>query len=225
VKYRLTAHFDQTSDRPDEEQIANIVSFNSRHNSYQHPSVFMEKDCPACDGYGIVPLSIDTECSTCEGTGVIGCAVGDHPDVLAVLSYYEHGLCKWMVGASTVPDFGGFDTAQVAGVMVWNGGDIERPWWDGLTDEARKDILDGIAEEYTNWANGDVFGYQLVELNECPTCHNLEEGKEVDALWGHIGAEWFSDSISDMIHGFDIDPNDVEVTGEAADYVRIRKLA
>ncbi len=228
MKYQLDAMFDRDSENPSEYSLGSIVSFSNRHINSADPTAYMEKDCPACEGIGIVGNMTTAEmdhCPTCEGTGVIGCAVGDHPDVLAVLSYYEHGLCRWMVGASTVSDFGGFDTTPVAGVIVWNGEDNERPWWDGLTDEARKDILDGIAEEYTDWANGNVFGYQLVELNECETCHNVESGDEVDSCWGYIGGEHFSDSVSDIIHAFQIDPADVKVIGEAADYLAIRKEA
>ena len=29
----------------------------------------------------------------------------DGEEILATLSYYEHGSCRWMVGDSTVPDY------------------------------------------------------------------------------------------------------------------------
>lgn len=228
MKYQLEVMFDHDTERPDEYALGQFVSFSNRHHNYTHPNAYSEMDCPACDGFGVSLKAKETgreHCEPCDSSGVIPCTLGEHPDVLAVLSYYEHGLCKWMVGPSTVSDYGGFDTANVAGVIVWNGENNEREWWDGLGDERRKEILDGLAEEYTDWCNGNCFGYQLVELETCETCDHVSEGEEVDSCWGYIGSEWFSDTVSDMVHGFNIDPADIRVTGEAADYVIIREKA
>lgn len=224
-KYTLTVGFDHDTERPDEYSLGRMVSFYNRHNNFTHPDTYLEMDCPDCDGYGTVPLSVDTICPKCEEAGVVECAIGEHPDVLAILSYYEHGLCKWMVGPSIVPDYGGFDTAQVAGVIVWNGEDSEREWWDNEPEKHRKEILEGIAETYTSWANGECFWYSLAANEKCPTCHNVTSDTELDGCGGHIGSTWASDAISDMVHGFDINPDDIEITGEAADYITIRKEA
>ena len=111
----------------------------------------------------------------------------DEGDILATLSYYEHGLCRWMVGESTVPDYGGFDTVECAGVIVWNGEDGEREWWNARTDDERATSLDAIASEFTAWCNGEVFGYRLVELDTCGECNHTDTGTELNSCMALLG--------------------------------------
>ena len=96
----------------------------------------------------------------------------DPEDTLATLSYYEHGLCKWMVGSSTVSDYGHFDTVDVAGAIVW-GDDVsesDREWYNGLDPDEQRTILDLIAATYTEWANGDCYMFRIERLDDCMEC-------------------------------------------------------
>ncbi len=210
--YELEATHDYYSDSPNETSVGKIISFSPRHVDHQPPSDFLETACPDCEGYG---LDGDDECETCEGLGTIDCALEDHPDVIAVMSYYEHGSCRWMVGPSVVPDYGNFDTANVAGVMVWNSTDSEREWFDSIGEEDRSRILNMVAEDYTNWANGEVYAYTLYETTECECCGSMKRGEIVDSCAGHLGADWFNSAITDMLEEHGIASSSVTVTGEA----------
>lgn len=139
----------------------------------------------------------------------------DNADILAPLSYYEHGSCRWMVGESVVPDpYGGFDTVALAGVIVYNeelGGD--RAWFDEKTPAERLETLHAVADLYTDWCNGSCFFYTLYELVDCEACGHTDR-KYVDSCGGFIGAENFSEHVNhELLYG--IDPADVKVTGEA----------
>jgi len=153
-----------------------------------------------------------------------------HPDdidestILAPLSYYEHGLCKWMVGESTVADpYGGFDTVDFAGVIVYNeanGGD--RSWFTDMGPKEQRHILDGVAAEYTAWCNGECFYYTLNEIHGCESCGQVEF-KHVDSCGGYIGSDSFSDYINSEVL-FGIDPADVTVVGEAEYAVTLKPV-
>lgn len=219
--YELHVGFDPDTEDPSEYGIARIVSFNSRHGNFERPERYLVRECPECNGYGKTrPMTRtdDADCPKCEGTGEVECKLDEHPDVLAIMSYYEHGLCRWMVGPSVVPDYGGFDTTNVAGVMVWNGEDDERKWWNDRTDEERSKALDAIADEYTSWVNGDCYYYSLTELDECPTCHATTDGRMIDGCGGYIGSDYFVESLRELFRYEGIDPKDVKVTGEAKGY-------
>jgi len=218
--YALTIDQDYDPEPPDTHTWGRVVSFNTRHTNFEHPDTYLRRDCPTCDGSGIVGGDGDNpnysdDCPTCYGYGEVSTSLQDHPDVLAVLSYYEHGLCKWMVGPSTVPDYGSFDTANVAGVLVYNGDDEERPTWDDFTDERRARIMDTIVQDYTEWCNGNVYAYQLEEYPKCPTCHQdvTEDGEYVEGCAGFIGRDALLEGIADTFLQLDLDPSRVSIRG------------
>ena len=232
-KYELTISYDPDTERPDS-GIGRMVSFGSRHVNFEHPDGWLsvQEECTRCDGNGWIedysqPENHNSaECEPCEGAGF---TVHTHPDVLATLSYYEHGLCRWMVGESTVPDHGGFDTVGLAGVIVWNGEDSEREWWDGLDDNHRRLILDGIAAEYTSWVNGDTYWYQLAELSvvhDCPNCngHNFDTDL-LESCGGFIGIAAVLDDLRDIISGHEIPTDEITIAGDLADVIDTDDLA
>ena len=213
----LTINHDPDAERPDENSIGRMVSFNDRHINFTHPDDYLTRDCPNCDGAGVDGArGENADCFPCEGTGVVDCELDTHPDVLATLSYYEHGLSKWMVGESIVLDHGGFDTVNVAGVIVWNGADDEREWWQSLDDAAQRKILDSIASEYTSWVNGDVWGYSIARNDFCMECGHELDTEPLDSCFGFIGTEWFGQAVRETLQDLGIDPTDVEIRGEYA---------
>jgi len=225
MKYRLQVEQDPDTERPDLYAVGRIVSFNNRHLSYEHPDNWLavETECERCNGdgwtedYSQPENHNSAECEPCEGTGN---TVSVHDDVLATLSYYEHGLCKWSVGDSTVPDYGGFDTVSVAGVIVWNGDDTEREWWNSLDTDHQARILDGIAKEYTSWSNGDTYWFALKQLStvhDCPNCRGHNEPGDLDeSCGGYIGVEVLLDEVKELLRYHEINPGDVEVVGNLA---------
>lgn len=42
------------------------------------------------------------------------------------------------------------------------------------------DVLKAEVDEYGKWANGEVYGFRVLD----------EDGEEEDSCWGHIGLEW-----------------------------------
>jgi len=215
--HKLNIWHDYDAERPDENSIGRMVSFNNRHSNYEHPNEYSTVGCTTCDGNGAIEDRREdlSECPICEGVGWVDCELSTHPDVLATLSYYEHGLCRWMVGQSLVPDYGNFDTVNVAGVIVWNGDDDERGWWDALPSPERMKTLDGIAKEYTSWANGETYGFTLTTIDVCETCDTELEGETVESCGGFIGSEHLIQVIRDeTLDG--IDPSNIRIVGEYA---------
>ena len=120
-------------------------------------------------------------------------------DVAFTLSYYEHGpgSSVWMVGRSTVSDYGGFDTVQHAGALI-----VESPdEWAELDEDQQRKYAEVFVSEYTDWINGNVWGYVLTRVTEyegeCPTCDREYEPdrEEVDACWGFIGRDGLEEEI------------------------------
>jgi len=117
------------------------------------------------------------------------------------LSYFEHGQCSWSLSGegSNCP----WDSVSYAGVLYWEGeGKPEEEW-------AR-----GFLEEYTNWCNGNVYGYTIED----------EDGEEVDSCWGFYDAEYMFAEIGHNIRSID----KVKFVGGAdflSDYHQIERTA
>jgi len=222
MTYKLTIGQDYDTERPDENSLAKLISFSGRHSAYERPDEWLsaQTDCEVCEGDGWERDSNnergEESCTACDGYGH---TVSVHSDVLATLSYYEHGLCRWMVGDSVVPDHGGFDTVQVAGVLVWNGEDTEREWWDNeLDDESRRKILEGIAAAYTDWSNGECYHYfleQLSVVHDCPNCKgHLKDGDVNESCGGFIGVESLVEDLRETLAALEINFDEVTIGGE-----------
>ncbi len=220
-RYLLKIEQDHDPSRPDEGSIGRMVSFSNRHGNFEDPEQWMTSDCPKCEGSGwIAPKGgsnadagygqDDEECKNCEATGRVDVV---HPDVLTMLNYYEHGLCKWYIAPAASPVDMQWDGAYNAGVIVWNGEDSERAWWDGMTDAERHSILEGIAETFTDWSNGEVYGYILERLDECDMGYD-HTGDHIDSCWGYIGIQWLGDAVHDLLVSSDIAREDVTIGGE-----------
>lgn len=226
MRYRLKVEYDQyDTERPDVGQLGRMVSFSTRHVNYEDPEQWMTSECSKCEGSGwIAPKGStadagygpdDTECQHCEATGRVNVP---HPDVLTMLNYYEHGAHRWYVAPGASPVDMQWDGAYDAGVIVWNGEDNEREWWDAKPDAERHEILVGIAEEYTAWGNGWVFEYVLSELGVCDMGFDHPADAHVDQLSSIIGSDYFEEVVQEVLRDHGIDPDDVELVGDAAGY-------
>jgi len=144
---------------PSDESPFKLVSFNTRHKAFQEPDTI--SGCRECgdsrlDGYheGSVEDSVDD--ILIERHPYV-----PNPDIVAVLSYYEHGACAWYrFGDASVAGQGShFDTVHVAGVLLFedeNDQGVTRAFWDNDV-ENKNEWIDSYLEEYSAWANGYVY--------------------------------------------------------------------
>lgn len=114
---------------------------------------------------------------------------------------YEHGLVKYFLTSSDINDW---DTCT-CGIMYVSKEDVRKNYnvkriSKKLIERVFK-VFDYELEEYTNYANGDVYGYKLYELS----------GEEIDSCWGFYGG------IEDAIEYLGYNPSELE---EAVEIVK-----
>lgn len=182
---RVTFHYDHDVDyRNDYDEPWELISFNMRHTGYVNPETILACQYETDDGYSCDEFH--------HGEN------GQHPytpdpNIAAHLAYFEHGLCRWSRTGHGPADYGGFDTVQFAGVLIWsNGGDGHghREYWETLTPDKQTEQIDGYLDEYTKWANGECYGFIIeAPAGECGECHRDNEPIDVESLWGMIGYE------------------------------------
>jgi hypothetical protein len=112
----------------------------------------------------------------------------DHPDAVP-LSYYEHGLCLWSIAGELPPHLRcPFDSVGIAGFWLpdaetlasaRNYGGFTRRMF--MRKRARQ-----ACEAYTQWCNGDIYGYDIERVTTCPHCGE-ESTESVDSCWGFYG--------------------------------------
>lgn len=158
---------------------------------------------------------------------------------LAILSYYEHGLCQWSRSGHGPADYGGFDTVDIAGVLVWNDPQTSNfnpatdpDWFDGLSDYQQKWIIDGFLDTFTAWANGECYGFTVERsAGVCECCGQTRPPILVDSCGGYIGDDIFPEIVSvigaelgktidDLDPGdFDLDPSTSRDFGMDSDWL------
>lgn len=133
-----------------------LYSFSDRHASYRNPYDFFP------DGEASPELQAQLD----EGTAWL-------------LSYFEHGLCQWMLKGAPKGLLSGdwqWDGVDLAGVLIW-----ENPVEDlgAETKEARRESAAEFVEIYTQWCNGETYQYTLTDA----------DGSEVGGYGGIIGTD------------------------------------
>jgi hypothetical protein len=118
-------------------------------------------------------------------------AIDHNPDAVP-LSYFEHGRCLWSV-AGELPATARcpWDSVGFAGVWLPNaetlasarnyGGFTRRMF---MRKRARQ-----ACEAYTQWVNGDIYGYEIERITLCTACGH-EESESIDSLWGCYGLDY-----------------------------------
>jgi hypothetical protein len=108
------------------------------------------------------------------------------------LSYYEHGLCLWSI-AGELPAGANcrFDSVQFAGAWIPDAETLASA--KNYGGSTRRHFMRKRAREacvaYTQWCNGDVYGYEIERVTTCPHCG--EESKEpLDSCWGFFGLDY-----------------------------------
>jgi len=132
------------------------------------------------------------------------------PDTV-LLSYYEHGLCKWGVARDMVgmPDWQ-WDCAAFAGVWVPDEGLLS--YCDGLTGSERRAKLTEYARQacdlYTAYCNGDVWGYiaEVRETSDRPACSHCGASPDPivasDSCFGFYGGDGLLDYVNEFLEDY-----------------------
>jgi hypothetical protein len=159
--YRISIYPDADAPNPLEDwsEMGTILSLSRRHANY-HP-------------------------------GSVDDLLEDHPDAVP-LSYYEHGLCLWSV-AGELPAMCRcpFDSVGIAGFWLPDAETLESAkHYGGFTRRMfmRKRARQAC-EAYTQWCNGEVYGYEVERLTNCGHCGH-EQAEHVDSCWGFFGLDY-----------------------------------
>ena len=163
MKYRVTLFNDDCPENPCDDFGWRVVSFNRNHVNFAHPEGYVNRDGS--------PVHIGLRRKLEAGTAYI-------------LSYYEHGSSAWMLAHSkewaATPDKQ-WDGCSVAGILLWE----DKPNYIGKTPELRREAASAFIEVYTNWCNGNVYGFRVEKVVECDTCGS-ENTEDLDDV-SHCG--------------------------------------
>ena len=156
--YRISLYPDEDASNPLDEmsEMGTILSLNRMHRNFD-------------------PAGVDA-------------AIDSNPDAVR-LSYYEHGRCLWSVAGEAPADARcPWDSVSFAGVWL--------PAEETLSSAAlyrgrtRQIFMRKRAHEaceaYSQWCNGDIYGYQVEQISVCPACA-AEHTTLIEQCWGFYG--------------------------------------
>jgi len=155
TKFRVQIMFwhDDCADSPCEEDGWTVYSFGRRHSNYKDPYDL---------GFGPNGEVEDENLLAKMQSGLA-----------FTLSYFEHGNCIWSLRDELPPGANcRWDSVGLAGLLVWEGEE------DDLGPKTREDRMKdarGFVERFTEWCNGEIFGYSIKVLRPCHACGKDEE--------------------------------------------------
>ena len=164
--YRISIYPDEDTPNPldDWSEMGSILSLNRRHRNFD-------------------PAGIDA-------------AIESNPDAVR-LSYFEHGRCLWSVaGEQPAATRCPWDSVPFAGVWLPDAEtQASAAKYGGRTRQLfLRKRAHHACETYSQWCNGDVYGYTVERLTACPAC-DKEYAQEVESCWGCYGlAECLSEA-------------------------------
>lgn len=176
----LTIDFDHDTENPCEYDGWEFISFNHRHASFQHPCQYLK---PGKDG----PVGVSAELRNKLKNGFA-----------FILSCYEHSGIQWGLQGEVWQCQ--WDTAQVAGLLIWNDDKTNLPRGFKKRQADARNFL----KTYTDWVNGACFCFSLED----------ENGNDIGCCGGYIGAEALIEAVREALR--DVDDYSIAVKGEAS---------
>jgi hypothetical protein len=158
---KIRIEYDQDTENPCEYGGWKLISFNRRHIGYKDPSTLLNQDGTAKD-FGL-------RRKIAVGTAFL-------------VSCYEHSGCHWGLQGEVMQCR--FDTAQIAGILVWQ----DKPVHCGKTFEQRKENARSFLTVYTDWANGESYYFSLEDMS----------GNDIESCGGYIGWEHLMSGIKEV---------------------------
>lgn len=125
---------DYDAESPCDEDGWSAYSFSRKHANYKHPD----------------ELGFD------EGQPSEALQAKLKAGLAFILDYFEHGNCVWSLGG-TGPQCR-WDSVSGAGILVWEGDPDDM---GAKTYEDREKDAKGFIDRFTEWCNGNVFGYSI----------------------------------------------------------------
>jgi len=166
TKIRVSINPDNMIDNPAEcDSNWSLYSFNRRHVNFTHPTDCGFKWDKATSRY-VPTVALQRKLK-------VGRAF--------ILSYYEHGLCRWDIsGTCRYPD-AEWDSSSFAGVLVW-----EHPasWLGPKKYDHRQRDAEFFLQLYTDWCNGHGLAFTIEEVT-------FDGEEEVDAITIDSGYGWY----------------------------------
>ena len=115
----------------------------------------------------------------------------DNPDAVP-LSYFEHGLCLWSV-AGELPAGARcpWDSVGFAGVWLPDAATLEsaRNYGGRTRRHFMRKRARQACDAYTQWCNGDIYGYEIAMITVCPCC-GQERCRPLESCWGFFGMKY-----------------------------------
>lgn len=175
--YKLELVYDHDVEDPLEHCDWRTVSFSTRIGNYEDPYKYLKDDCPE-------PRNIGLKRKMDAGT-------------MFILSCFQHGNVQWGLRGETHQCQ--WDNADIAGLLLYDGNTKDLP--KGY--EAREEMARNIIKTYTQWCNGEVYGYRLTKDDE-----------DLDSCYGYYDKETIIDAL--WVYLQHIEEKDIEITGEAS---------
>jgi hypothetical protein len=160
LSYRISIFPDQDAANPLDEwsEMGAILSLNRRHRNF-------------------------------DPEGVESAIASNHDAV--PLSYYEHGMCLWSVAgelpaACRCP----FDSVALAGIWIPDAETLvsASPYGGWTRRQFMRRRARQACDTYTQWCNGEIYGYIVERLAACPCCGE-QQVMHLDSCWGFYGLE------------------------------------
>lgn len=118
---------------------------------------------------------------------------------------YEHSGLTISTGVRKYPYNDQWDSYQIGYAVVMKS-DVLANWPDAEANwhERAANAVKGVVEEYDKYLTGDVWGYQLYELEESACDVRREpDWTETDATWGFLGDDMFASGMAESVgNGF-----------------------
>ena len=140
---------------------------------------------PLEDGYDMgTILSLNRRHGNFDPGG-IEAATESNPDAVP-LSYFEHGLCRWSVmGELPAACRCRWDSVGFAGLWLPDAATLEsaRNYGGSTRRHFMRKRARQACDAYTNWCNGDVYGFEITRITTC-TCCGAEQSEPLESGWG-----------------------------------------
>jgi hypothetical protein len=120
----------------------------------------------------------------------VSAAIDGNPDAVP-LAYFEHGMCRWSVaGELPAACRCSWDSVPFAGIWLPDAATLtSAARYGGRTRQLfMRRRARQACDVYTDWCNGEAYGYEVAKVGACPCCGN-EKAEPVDACWGYFGLD------------------------------------